>query len=123
MTNGTVSSGNGIPPKPRSNSNLVVIAYFVPLAVPALLLADTIAAWLRGTVRFDLLSFDAVLAGVSAVWLLAGAGYFFLAGRRRDFAEKVSTPLVSIYAVYLMLARFEAFLRTVGIAAAIPGVP
>jgi len=57
---------------------------------------------------------------VSAAWLVAGSGLFFLSRNRSVFIQKASLPLLTIYTVYLTIACAEVFLRLKGFTPPIP---
>ncbi len=93
------------------NSHALVRAYIFHLVAPALLLADVLRAWLRGLIPFHLRSLDTVVAGLSALWLVAGLGLWFLNRRRPGFVRSMIAPLLSVYAAYTMLILLEVSLR------------
>lgn len=119
MKHGISEPDNAAPPELSRNQNFVVILYFLHLAPAALLLVDILAARLRRQITLEPASFDAGVAMVSAVWLVAGFAFFFLSRNRSVFIQKVSVPLLTIYTVYLTLGAAEVCVRLTGFTAPI----
>jgi lysophospholipase L1-like esterase len=99
----------------------VAIAYFLHLAVPAFLLVDTLTAWVRAKMALTPVS-EIVVAGISALWLFAGLGFFFRDRNRQDFLKRIYKPLLSIYFVYLALILMEGLLHLAALTPPIPGL-
>jgi len=122
MNTPTTASDGAAPPQLSRDSNLGVAAYLLHLAVPAFLLLDTVTAQLRGQIALEPVSPQAAVAAISALWLIAGLGFFFLSRDRRAFVAKVATPLLSVYTVCLALALVETLIRLMGFTPPIPGM-
>ena len=106
--------------QPLRIANPVVIAYLLHLVVPAFLLVDVVSAPLRGQIALRPVVPHTVVGLISALWLVAGLGFFFLNRNRQAFVKRISTPLLSIYSVYLALLLVEAFGRLIGLTAPVP---
>ena len=122
MKHGTVASENETPPKLSRSSSLGVVGYLLHLMVPALLLGDFINAWLCRKIVFRPASLEAAVAGLSALWLFAGLGFFLLSQNKQHFVKRIHKPLLSIYVVYLALILMEAFLHSLAHTPPIPEI-
>ena len=89
--------------------------------VPAFLLADCIAAQLRGSLAESRGSATAV-AAISAIWLIAGITLFRSSRRHPALARKLAAPLLVIYTSYAAIALAEIALTIIGVSPPIPGV-
>jgi lysophospholipase L1-like esterase len=99
----------------------VAAAYLVQVLVPAALLLDIGTAWLRGKIGSRPTGLNALLAGFSGLWLVAGLGFFYLNRNRQEFLRKGLAPLASIYITLLLVGLMELGTRLIGIAPPIPG--
>lgn len=120
MKHETALSQAEIPPNSRLNPRVVFIGYLLHLLVPALLLTDIFMARLRGEIELIPFGPETAIALVSALWLLAGLGFFFLSRDRQVFLARVATPLVSLYAVFVTLIALEAMVRLINVTPPIP---
>jgi lysophospholipase L1-like esterase len=110
----------GEPAKFPQGRWIPALAYLVHLAFPAFLVADVAIASLRREIALWPVNSDAIVGAVSAVWLLAGLGFFFVSRDRRAFLQRVSGPLAAVYAVYVAVFLTEVFLRQLGFTPSIP---
>lgn len=122
-----VSSETNVSPRLSRKSKLILFGYLLQLAVPSLVLADIVTSWLQGEIEFRPLTSDGVIvlmvAGISALWLFAGAGLMLLMRDRQRLADRVAAPLLSVYSVLVVLLLAESAIRLAGFAPAANRLP
>lgn len=96
-------------------SKLVIWAYLLHLAMPALILADIVTSRLQGDLTRLSLTV-AIVAGISLLWLLAGIGFLLATPDRRAFADGVVTPMITVYTIGLTLLLVETVIRVTDLA-------
>ena len=112
--------GKGSPPAATRFGSFIIFAYLLQLTIPALLLADIVISRLRGEIQSVPLFPEGAIAGISALWLLAGLGLLLLTPNRQILADRVAAPLLSFYTLGLLLLMAEAAVRLLGITTPIP---
>jgi lysophospholipase L1-like esterase len=89
-------------------SKLLAAAYFLHLVLPALLLADVLIAWRKGAIGLQLRSPDAVVAGFSVLWLVAGTALWLAFRNQQGFRSRIAKVLIVVYTIYGGLLLMEA---------------
>jgi len=117
VTAGPESGERAQSPRTRPILTLVYLAH---LAVPAFLLADIVTAIVRHEIVLKPTTVVAAVGAVSAVWVVAGFGLFFLSRDRGAFLKRVYTPLTAIYTIYFAVFLMEGFVRLMGVTPPIP---
>jgi len=91
----------------QHSRKLYVFFYLLHLALPAFLCVDIAAAWLRGEIAIRPASPLAAVGAISSLWLLLGLGFLILSRDRRAFLQRVSVPLMTVYAIYFSVIFAE----------------
>jgi len=98
-----------------------VIAYLLHLALPAFLFMSVITAWRHGEVALRPWSSSTLIAGFSALWVLAAIGALAASRGGPSFIRWALGPLTSVYVVYAMMIVTEFLARAVFPQPPIPG--
>jgi lysophospholipase L1-like esterase len=98
-------------PRVGRHSILFATAYFLHLVVPALLLADVLAAWHRKLIPLQLGDLGSAVAAVATVWLIAAVVLWLRFAKRRSGRSHIANVLCTVYAAYSILIVLEVALR------------
>jgi lysophospholipase L1-like esterase len=120
MERATAGSKMDSGPESPQYSKFPAAFYLIHMAVPALLLADIVTAWLRGEIVIRPTGSIAAVAAILVLWLLAGIGWFLSRRNRQDILRRADTTLITVYSIFFAAILLEIFLRVTGFTAPIP---
>jgi hypothetical protein len=103
-----------------TGANLALAAYLLHFVVPAFLFVDVLTAWLRGEAQFAWIDVNTAVAVLAGLWLSAGLWVFASSRNRLALVARLATPLLTIYAIYLMVFLAEMAVGAAGITSPIP---